>query len=104
MMLAFRRIILGTSLRGVSRNISPPKCAQGARFSSTPALPGPVTSTNAKGSGSSVVQRITAFLAGMGVAASTCGYYMYGELRESNEVFDRSLRSMEKRLDAIEKR
>jgi hypothetical protein len=93
--------ILGSGLRG--GKISPVKCAQGVRFfSGTPTLPGPVNS--AKGGGSSVVQRITAFLAGMGVAASTCGYYMYGELRESNEVFDRTLRSMEKRLAAIEKR
>jgi hypothetical protein len=60
--------------------------------------------SSGKGGGSSVVQRITAFLAGMGVAGSISGYYMYGELRESNEVFDRTLRSVEKRLAAVEKR
>jgi len=44
-----------------------------------------------------------AFFTGVGVASSVCGYFVYEELLAANWRFDMTLRSLEKRLQALEK-
>jgi len=78
------------------------------RFSSLPsgvppagAPPAPASSGG--GGGSSLGQRLVAFFAGVGVASSVCGYVVYEELLEANSRVDKTLRSIEKRVQAMEK-
>ena len=59
-------------------------------------------SSSAASGGSSFFQRLTSFFAGMGVAAGGCGLLVHTELSESNIRFDKALRSLEQRIEAIE--
>lgn len=53
--------------------------------------------------GSSFGQRLSSFFAGVGVASVLCGYVVYEELLEANTRFDKTLRALEKRVQAVEK-
>jgi len=54
--------------------------------------------------GSSLSQRMGSFFAGMGVASAACGYAVQAELAESNVRFDKTLRTLEARVVALERK
>ena len=67
--------------------------------------PIPVTSSKvvSKG-GSSFLQRLNAFLSGLGLGFGMASYFIYTELERSNEKFSMQMNQIFERLDNLEKR
>ena len=100
-MFAAKSLVITGARKMVLR---PPAATAAARRLSS--LPGPAGTPAAAAShsgGSSLGQRLMAFFTGVGVASSVCGYFVYEELLAANWRFDMTLRSLEKRLQALEK-
>jgi hypothetical protein len=72
-----------------------------ANMSTTPTLA--PTPTPASNGGSSLFQRLSAFLVGCGVGFGSSQYFVIEELHESNSKFEAYLDSLEARIKALEK-
>jgi hypothetical protein len=87
-----RRLVLnrGTPVRSAMLRV--------ANLSTTP-TPAPAASNG----GSSLFQRLSAFLVGCGVGFGSSQYFVIEELHESNSKFEAYLDSLEARIKALEK-
>ena len=63
----------------------------------------PQSSTKIVSSGSTFLQRLTSFLAGLGLGLGTTSYFILSELKESNEKFSLQINNITERVDKVEK-
>ena len=64
----------------------------------------PPVAPAASSSSSSFTQRLTGFLVGCGVGFSASFYLIAEELKDSNAQFEKTLKSIEERVKALEKK
>jgi hypothetical protein len=106
------KVFSTSSLRIICRKFSSNIAASNPSNPSTVATAGPVKSdlskkvaevkTNLKNRGSTFFERLTSFLVGCAVGFGSISYFVYNELVESNEKFERDLKNIDSRIEILE--